>query len=152
MFDERLSVPWWWWPPALGVVVLVAFEVNLGHPGVPGWLPIALLTPLVAWWLLRLGAVRVTLTEPGSEERLLRVGSARLPVEFIGRAQAVAPGDKRQTLGPSLDHAAYLVHRPWVGPMVKLSIEDPRDPTPYWLFSVRRPEELLDQLARKGPA
>jgi hypothetical protein len=152
VFDERLSVPWWWWPPALGVVVLVAFEVNLGHPGVPGWLPVALLAPLVAWWLLRLGSVRVTLTEPHSGERLLRVGSARLPVALIGTAESVAVADKRQVLGPGLDPAAYLVHRPWVGPMVRITVEDPDDPTPYWLFSVRRPAELLDRLATKGPA
>lgn len=152
VFDERLSVPWWWWPPALGVVVLVAFEVNLGHPGVPGWLPVALLTPLVAWWLLRLGATRVTLVENAAGERLLRVGPARLPVGFVGSAEAVAAADKRRVLGPELDPAAYLVHRPWVGPMVRISIEDPDDPTPYWLFSVRRPGRLLDQLARKGPA
>jgi hypothetical protein len=152
VFDERLSVPWWWWPPALGVVVLVAFEVNLGHPGVPGWLPVALLAPLVAWWLLRLGAAHVTLAESGTGERLLRVGSARLPVSLVGTAELVAAADKRQVLGPAFDPAAYLLHRPWVGPMVRISIEDADDPTPYWLFSVRQPEKLLHQLARKGPA
>lgn len=145
-------MPWWWWPPALGVVLLVAFEVNLGHPGVPGWLPVALLTPLVAWWLIRLGSVRVALTESGDGERLLRVGPARLPVKFIGTAEAIEARDKRQVLGPLLDHTAYLVHRPWVGPMIRISVEDPRDPTPYWLFSVRDPEKLLARLARKGPA
>jgi hypothetical protein len=75
-----------------------------------------------------------------------------LPVGFVGSAEAVAAADKRRVLGPELDPAAYLVHRPWVGPMVRISIEDPDDPTPYWLFSVRRPGRLLDQLARKGPA
>ncbi len=130
----------------------MAFEVNLGHPGVPGWLPIAVLTPLVAWWLVRLGAARVTLVESTGGERLLRVGTARLPVRFVGSAEAVTAADKRLVLGPGLDPAAYLVHRPWVGPMVRLSIEDPDDPTPYWLFSVRRPGKLLDALARKGPA
>jgi hypothetical protein len=152
VFDERLSVPWWWWPPALGVVLLVAFEVNLGHPGVPGWLPVALLAPLVAWWLIRLGSARVTVVESDAGARLLRVGPARLPVDLIGTAEPIAPAAKRETLGPALDPAAYLVHRAWVGPMVRISINDPQDPTPYWLFSVRKPEKLLEQLARKGPA
>jgi hypothetical protein len=152
VFDERLSVPWWWWPPALGVVLLVAFEVSLGHPGVPGWLPVALLAPLVAWWLVRLGAAHVTLVESSTGERHLRVGSARLPVSLIGTAEPVAAAEKREVLGPALDPAAYLVHRAWVGPMVRISVEDSGDPTPYWLFSVRQPEKLLHLLARKGPA
>lgn len=116
------------------------------------WLPVVILTPLVAWWLLRLGGHRVTLVESEGGERLLRVGAARLPERFIGTARAVAAADKRQVLGPDLDPMAYLMHRPWVGPIIRISIEDPDDPTPYWLFSVRRPEKLLAQLARKGPA
>lgn len=152
VFDERLSVPWWWWPPALGVVLLVAFEVNLGHPGVPGWLPVALLAPLVACWLLRLGSAHVTLVHSEPGQPLLRVGSARLPIALIGTAEPVAAGAKREALGPHLDPAAYLVHRAWIGPMVRISIEDPRDPTPTWLFSVRKPEEFLAQLATIRPA
>lgn len=151
-FDERLSVPWWWWVPALFVVALVAFEVNLGHPGVPIWLPVVLAVPLVAWGLVRLGRtrVRVDAARPGAAgERSLRVGPATLPVGLAGAARVVEAADKQQALGPDLDPSAFLVHRWWVRRMVRVDVMDPADPTPYWLFSVRDPERLLACLAHK---
>ena len=33
--------------------------------------------------------------------------------------------------------------------MVKIDITDPSDPTPYWLTSTRRPEELVAALTGK---
>jgi hypothetical protein len=35
------------------------------------------------------------------------------------------------------------VIRGWVDPVVRVTLEDPDDPTPYWLISTRRPEELV---------
>lgn len=142
-FDERLSVPWWWWPSPLIVIGLLEISVLLGHPEVPWWIPAALLLPLAAWWLVRLGRTRVTLTEAGDGEQVLRVGPATLPTRFVTEARAVAPAEKRVQLGPELDPSAYLVHRAWIGPMVRLTLDDPADPTPYWLFSVRRAEALV---------
>ncbi len=151
-FDERLSVPWWWWLPALFVVALVAFEVNLGHPGVPIWLPVVLAVPLVAWGLLRLGGTRVRVDPVGPRgagERSLRVGPATLPLGLAGEVRVIEAADKQRALGPDLDPSAYLVHRWWVRRMVRVDVTDPDDPTPYWLFSVRDPERLLACLTEK---
>jgi len=131
---------------------LVVYEVHLGHPEVPTWLSVAVLAPLVALGLYRLGATRITLLDDGGK-RSLQAGSARLPVEYIGAVEQIAARDKQLALGPNFDPAAYLVHRPWVAPMLRITVADPADPTPYWLFSVRRPErlrELLEQ-ANSGP-
>lgn len=146
-------MPRWWWVPALLVVGLVAFEVNLGHPGVPIWLPVVLAVPLVAWGLHRLGRTRVRLDGPetgGTGERSLRVGPATLPVRLVGGVRLIDAGDKQQALGPDLDPAAYLVHRWWIKRMVRVEVADPEDPTPYWLFSVRNPRRLLEQLGRES--
>ncbi|MGI9207623.1 MAG: DUF3093 family protein, partial [Rhodococcus sp. (in: high G+C Gram-positive bacteria)] len=35
---------------------------------------------------------------------------------------------------------------PWVGTMAMVVLDDPDDPTPYWLISTRRPAELLEAL------
>lgn len=150
-FDERLSVPWWWWPVALAVVCLVTFEVWLGHPGVPTGLTVAVLTPLVAWGLFRLGATRVTLTDGDDGERTLRVGPARLPVRLVGSVERIGAQEKQDALGPGLDAAAFLLHRPWIGPMIRARVADPADPTPYWLFSVRRPESFITRLEAIRP-
>jgi Protein of unknown function (DUF3093) len=136
-FDERLSVPWWWWFPALGVAALLAAEVHMGYPGVRAWAPYLLLAPLVAAALVGLGRSRVRVD--GGE---LWVGRAHVPLRFVGEVEVISRDGKRQALGPGLDPAAYLLHRAWVGPMLRVRLTDPDDPTPYWIFSTRRPEQL----------
>jgi hypothetical protein len=145
-FDERLSVPWWWWPLAVVVLGLVEISVRLGHPEVPEWVPVLILAPLMALALVRLSRLRVTLTEDKDGEQMLRVGPASLPGRFIAGAVPVKPADKQVQLGPELDPRAFVLHRPWVGPAVRLVLNDPEDPTPYWVFSVRHPEALLECL------
>ncbi|HEX4358424.1 MAG TPA: DUF3093 domain-containing protein [Pseudonocardia sp.] len=150
-FDERLSVPWWWWPVAVIVIGLIEISVRLGHPEVPEWVPVVILTPLAALALVRLGRRRVSLTENEHGEQLLRVGTASLPARFIADAVAVAAADKQSLLGPELDPTAFVLHRPWVGPAVRIRLNDPEDPTPYWIFSVRHPEALLECLRTAHP-
>jgi hypothetical protein len=33
-----------------------------------------------------------------------------------------------------------------VGPAVRIEVVDPDDPTPYWVISTRRPEDLIAAL------
>jgi Protein of unknown function (DUF3093) len=136
-FDERLAVPLWWWPLGFGVAVLLAAEVHMGYPGIRAWLPYLLTVPLTVGVLGWMGRHRVTLR--GSE---LRVGPARIPVHALGHPEVIHPNGKRRALGPELDPAAFLLHTGWVGPVVRIAVTDPADPTPYWIFSVRRAEEL----------
>jgi len=77
----------------------------------------------------------------------LRVGTAVLPLRSVGRVEVVDRRDKQAALGPELDPAAFVLHRGWVGPLVRLEVTDPDDPTPYWVFSVREPDRLLAALA-----
>ncbi|MGV9482476.1 DUF3093 family protein, partial [Gordonia aichiensis] len=67
-------------------------------------------------------------------------------VSFVARAAAVAPTAKSAALGRQLDPAAYVQHRAWIGPMALLVLDDPDDPTPYWLISTRRPDRVLAAL------
>ena len=141
-FDERLSVPWWWYVPVVGLGVLLGAEVHLGYPGVRSWIGYAVFVPLVVaglWWLSR-SRVRV-------QDGELRVGTAVLPLRSVGRVEVVDRRDKQAALGPELDPAAFVLHRGWVGPLVRLEVTDPDDPTPYWVFSVREPDRLLAALA-----
>lgn len=136
-FDERLTVPLWWWPLGLGVATLLAAEVHMGYPGVRAWLPYLLTVPLTAAVLVRMGSRRVRLS--GGE---LRVGPAHVPLRHLGQVQVIPPAAKRRALGPDLDPAAFVLHSAWVGPLVRVELTDPRDPTPYWIFSVRRATDL----------
>jgi hypothetical protein len=144
-YRERLRVPWWWWLPGLGLAGLIAFEVNLGVPAVPNWVPFAVLLPVAAVVLLWFGKTEVSVVS-GSGGTELLVGAAHLPVSVIARSAEVPKTAKSAALGRQLDPAAYVVHRAWVGPMVLLILDDPDDPTPYWLVSCRHPDRLLAAL------
>ncbi len=144
-YRERLWVPWWWWPPGLGLAALIAVEIEMGVPAIPGWLPFALLLPVAAVVLLWLGRTEVRVVSgPGGTE--LWASAAHLPAEVITRSAEVPRSAKSAALGRQLDPAAYVVHRAWVGPMVLVVLDDPDDPTPYWLVSCRHPERVLAAL------
>jgi hypothetical protein len=136
-FDEHLAIPWWWWPVGFGVAILLAAEVHMGYPGIRAWLPYVLFVPLIGVVLGFMGRHRVALR--GGE---LRVGPAHIAVHYLGQPEVIYPNAKRRALGPDLDPAAFVLHAGWVGPVVRIAITDPADPTPYWIFSVRRADEL----------
>ncbi len=76
----------------------------------------------------------------------LRVGAARLPIEFVGEAEAFTGAEATLERGQRADARAWLGIRGWVGPLVKVQNTDAEDPAPYWLVSTRRPEALIEAL------
>lgn len=143
--DERLSVPLWWWVAGLGPTIILAAEVHMGSPGVQAWLPYVVLVPLVVWLIARFGRMRVQVVDGE-----LRAGQAHLPLDVVARAAAVPASAKRSALGRQLDPAAFVQHRSFVPTMVLLVLDDPEDPTPYWLVSTRHPQRLLAALRAGG--
>lgn len=144
-YREQLWVPWWWWPLGLLGTGLMAYEVRLGLRNLPGWLPFAAFFAMTVAALLWLGRIQVRVTESGGR-RQLWVGEAHLPTEVIARSAEVPQSAKSAALGRQLDPAAYVAHRGWVGPLVLVVLDDPDDPTPYWLFSCRNPQRMLAAL------
>ena len=148
-YRERLLVPWWWALPAFLLAAIVAYEVNLGVRALPNWLPYAVLLPIAVAVLVWLGRVDLrvvsTSTSDGADTELW-VGGAHLPVTVIKRSAEVPRSAKSSALGRQLDPAAYVVHRAWIGPMILVVLDDPDDPTPYWLVSCRRPDRVLAAL------
>ena len=67
---------------------------------------------------------------------------ARVPVRLLGRVEVLDAERMRQARGPNLDARAYLCLRGWIATGVLVELRDAGDPTPYWLVSSRRPEEL----------
>lgn len=140
-FRERLYASWWTWPLPLAAGALLAAEVHMGYPGVRAWLPYLVLIPLAIAVPLWLGRSTIEIT--GGE---LRAGDAHLPLRFVEDAEVIEQADRRAALGPNLDPAAFVLHRPWVRTSVRVWLQDEDDPTPYWVVSTRRPHELVRQL------
>ena len=111
-----------------------------GVPALPNWLPFVVLLPVAA---LVLSVARQDRSARGRRSagrgdrivgrRGAPAGQCHLPHAEVPRSA------KSAALGRQLDPAAYVVHRAWVGPMVLLVLDDPDDPTPYWLVSCRHP-------------
>jgi hypothetical protein len=140
-YVERLRLSWWMWPPAVIVDIILATELLLGFPAIPAWIPFAVLIPLTVALLLRLGRLRVAVT--GDE---FQVDDARLPVSVIADVVALDAAGKREALGVGAHPVAFVIQRPWIGPAVQVLLDDPADPTPYWVVSTRRPVELATAL------
>lgn len=145
-YTERLWVPWWWILPGAVVAVLVGLEVNRSVEHLAGWVPYPILFAIVIGVLLWFSRIRIAVTMGSEGQVELRAGSAHLPVSVIARSAAIPSTAKSAALGRQLDPAAFVIHRAWVGPMILVVLEDPDDPTPYWLVSTRHPDQLLAAL------
>ncbi|MEH1164544.1 DUF3093 domain-containing protein [Micromonospora sp. CPCC 205539] len=138
-YAERLALPWWLWLAGLVAAALVAVEIWMGASGVRAWLPFAVLLPVTAvglWWL---GRIRLAVTDAE-----LRVDDARLPVRFVADVVPLDAAGRREVLGVGADPLAFVVQRPWVGGAVQVVLDDPADPTPFWVVSTRHPVELAE--------
>jgi hypothetical protein len=100
--------------------------------------------PLTVLLIVRMGSAKVEVADGE-----LRVVDAHIPLDLLGEVEVFTAKTKRQAMGPNLDPAAFVAHRGWIGPMVRVRVNDPEDPTPYWLFSTRRAEEIAELIRGK---
>ncbi|HET6531979.1 MAG TPA: DUF3093 domain-containing protein [Actinoplanes sp.] len=141
VYTERLSLPWWAWPLALAGGALLAAEVWLGAGGLRAWVPFAVVLPLTVAVLFGLGRIRVTVT---ADE--FQVDDARLPLSVISQVVALDADGKREVLGVGAHPLAFVIQRPWLPGAVQVVLDDPADPTPFWVVSTRHPVELASAL------
>lgn len=144
-YRERLWVPWWWWPIGFALSAVMAAQVNMGVRNLPNWLPYAMMALVAIGVLLWLGRIEVRVVGTESDVELW-AGQAHLPASVITRSAVVPTSAKSAGLGRQLDPAAFVLHRNWIGPMVLVVLNDPDDPTPYWMVSCRHPERVLAAL------
>jgi hypothetical protein len=146
-FDERLRAPVRWW--LLGLLFVgslwLAFVVAL--PAAVALLVAGVLTAVVVGGLLGYGAARVRI-----DRGMFTAGRARIPVTLLADPRPLDAEAMRRTAGTEANAAAYLLLRPYLRGGVRVRVVDPADPTPYWLVSTRRPEELARALSRAGSA
>lgn len=97
------------------------------------------------------GAIVATLllTTPTVEvaDGELRAGRARLPLELVASVSAAHGADAVHERGVGLRADAWLLIRGWIPDVVRVELDDPDDPTPYWLISSRRADALASAIA-----
>lgn len=145
VYDERLGVPLRWWALATMFLasMLLAFLV-----ATPAWVAVAgtaVLVALVLTLFLGYGAARVSV-----RDGVLTAGRARISLEHVGEVEALDAAATRLLAGRDADARAYLLLRPYLHRAVRIGIDDPADPTPYWLVSTRRPDRLAAALRGRG--
>jgi hypothetical protein len=135
-YSERLSPAWWL---ILAVFLVVPTSVLI-------FLPLSLIVGVLTGVVLWVGMVgllwslspTVSLSAAG-----FRAGRARVEWQHVEDVIAVDADSATAEKGVNLDARAWLVLRPWIGPAVKVVLNDRTDPTPYWLVSTRRPTEVV---------
>ncbi|HEY4151721.1 MAG TPA: DUF3093 domain-containing protein [Pseudolysinimonas sp.] len=83
------------------------------------------------------------------DDALFVAGRARLPLVVVADATAFTGAEATAQRGTQLDARAWLLLRGWIPGLVKVKLDDPSDPTPYWLVSTRHPAQLAAALTKK---
>ena len=76
----------------------------------------------------------------------LTVANAEIDRSFIVAVEVVLQEDAFEARGRNLDPRAWIHFQGSVKTLVRITISDPKDPTPYWLFSTRHPERIKKSL------
>jgi Protein of unknown function (DUF3093) len=142
-YDETLWAPVSWWCMGAGAVVAVWWCFFVATPAIWAWTAGAVAGVAVFGGLLKYSRTTVTTGSGG-----LQAGRAALPSAHIGRVDVLDRAETRRLLGVGADARAYLLVRTYCPGAVKVAVRDSRDPTPYWVVSSRRAEDLARHLRR----
>lgn len=143
LYRERLRTPWWWYPVALFVAGLLAAEFHIAGLRLTDWIPFGTLLPLAAFLVWLLGRAELKIADDE-----LRIRGAHLPLRFCSGRVALDAATLRRVVGREGDPQGFVSIRPWIGPGVQLWLDDPEDPTPYWVISTRHPDRVVAALDR----
>lgn len=140
-YRERMSPALWVWGAGSLLGLLAGLTVV---PIAPALAPIAIVV-FVGLILTTLVFFSPVVSVADGE---LVAGQASIPVTLLGPATALDAAAMRHALGPGLDVRSYICMRGWIATGVRVELNDPDDPTPYWLISSRRPHDLVTALER----
>ena len=137
VYDESLRVPLRWWAVATMFLasLLLAFLVALS-PGL-SFAFAGTVAALVVAVFLGYGSAHIVVADD-----TLQAGRARIPVSLLSEPVALDAERTKQVAGVEADARAYLLLRPYISRSVRVRVQDPADPTPYWLLSTRHPRTL----------
>lgn len=148
-YSERLRVPVRWWLQGGLLVASFWLALIVSIPERAAWGITAVVMLLLAMGFAAYGRARIVVSDGW-----LHAGRAKIELKFVGPSQPLDPTQTRAVSGHLADARAYLLLRPYLPRGVRIEIQDPLDPTPYWLVCSRRAEDLAQSVneARRLPA
>ncbi|HSE72537.1 MAG TPA: DUF3093 domain-containing protein [Nocardioidaceae bacterium] len=141
-YDERLRVPLRWWVQATMFLASIWLAFVVALPAAVAWGATAVLTLATVALFLGYGAVRVRVVAGE-----LWAGRAHIPVTWLSSPEPLDAERTRLLAGRNADARAYHLLRPYVKRSLRVDVDDPADPAPYWLVSTRRPDALAEALS-----
>jgi len=104
---------------------------------------------LIAWIAATAGVAIIALSARSGitlDANELRIGRAHIEVKYLKSVALLTKDEMRLLRTRDADPAAYLAITFWISTGVKITLQDERDSTPYWLVSSRKAEELTRTL------
>ena len=141
-FREVIRPPMW----LLGFIYFLMFSLVVAI-----WAAFDNKTAFISWIMSTLAIIfiaikwRRVVTFDG---RVLRVNQAHIDIRYIKDVIAADKNQMRTLRTRDADPAAFLALTFWIPTGVQVLLDDDRDPTPYWLISLRNYEELTRTLCK----
>jgi hypothetical protein len=79
--------------------------------------------------------------------KTLSIGNVQIPTQYVKAITVVDPSAQQSEKGPKLNPSAYVRFQVGVNGLLKVELNDPNDPTPYWLISSRNPDLVAKRFA-----
>jgi hypothetical protein len=133
---ETLKWPLWIWLLILSLDLSIALAVWAALGNSAAW------TALLISLVLTGSLYQFTKLTIDVVDEKLKVGRAQIEKQYLGEVKALNDEEMRYLRGPGINPLAFLALRFWVKGGIKITLKDPKDPTPYWLVSTKNPEKL----------
>ena len=143
LHSERLlpSLAGWFGIVAFALVLGVALTVAGPVAAVVTAVVTLVVGCAVAWWTSPVVEVR---------EGVLRAGRTEIPTSLLADVVTLDREGVRSQMGTGWDARAFACLRTWTGGAIRADVVDPADPTPFWVVSTRRPDDLAAAVTAQG--
>ena len=142
IFKEVIRPPLW----LLGFIYFMFLSLVVAI-----WAALDNRSALIAWvfsTLAILALARAARSTIEVTDKELIVGRAHIDLRYISKIEELNTQQMRLLRTRDADPASYLAITFWISTGVKITLQDDRDPTPYWLISCKKSKELTSTLYR----